>query len=140
MKNEAQIEGVIVAGQPTDAELAGLAERGIATLVNLRPSGELAEPEAPKIPAGVGYVSVPFDGATIAPEHVAGVREALDAATGPVVVHCQGGTRAAVMVAIIASERAGEGVGGALRRISEAGFDVAGTPYAAFIARYFATR
>jgi uncharacterized protein (TIGR01244 family) len=138
MKNEAQIEGVVVAGQPTDAELRGLGERGITTLINVRPAHEQPEPEGPKVAAGVTYVEVPFDGATIGREHVEGVRAALDAATGPVAVHCAGGTRAAVMVAIIASERAGEGPAGAVRRIEAAGYDVAGTPYAAFIARYFA--
>jgi uncharacterized protein (TIGR01244 family) len=137
MKNEAAIEGVIVAGQPTDAELSRLPERGITTLVNLRPHHELPEPQAPKVPSGVTYVEVPFDGTTIGREHVEGVRAALDAAGGPAAVHCAGGTRAAVMVAIIASERAGEGASGALRRIADAGFDVAGTPYAAFVAGYF---
>lgn len=139
MKNEAQIEGVIVAGQPTDEELAALPGRGIATLVNLRPAAELPEPEGPKVAPGVTYVEVPFDGRTIAREHVDQVRAALDAATGTVAVHCAGGTRAAVMVGIIAAENAGDGEAGALRRITEAGFDVAGTPYATFVSDYFAS-
>ena len=139
MKNEAQIEGVIVAGQPTDAELRDLPARGVTTLVNLRPAGELPEPERPKVPAGVTYVDIPFDGSSIAREHVERTRAALDAATGPVVVHCAGGTRAALVVAIAAAERAGDGAAGALRRIREVGFDVEGTPYAAFLAGYFAT-
>jgi len=139
MKNEAQIAGVIVAGQPTDEELATLRERGVTTLVNLRPAAELAEPEAPKVEPGVTYVDVPFDGRTIARRHVDQVRSALDAAPGTVAVHCAGGTRAAVMVGIIAAERAGDGEAGALRRITEAGFDVEGTPYAAFVSDYFAS-
>ena len=140
MRNEAQIEGVIVAGQPTDAELQGLPGRGITTLINLRPAGEFTEPEAPKVPSSVTYVDVPFDGGSIAREHVDRVRAALDAPhEGTVAVHCQGGTRAALVVAIAAAEKAGEGAQGALRRIHEAGFDVAGTPYAAFLANYFAT-
>ncbi len=138
MKNEAMIEGITVAGQLTDAELRDLETRKVDTLINVRPPEELDEPEAPKVGAGVRYVEIPFTGATLAREHIDRVRAALDAATGPVVVHCAGGTRAAVAVAIVASERAGEGAAGALRRLIEADFDVAGTPYARFVNSYFA--
>jgi uncharacterized protein (TIGR01244 family) len=137
MRNEAQIEGVIVAGQPTDAELRGLPERGIGTLVNLRPAAELPEPQGAKVPPGIRYVEIPFDGSSLARTHVDRLRAALADAPGSVAVHCAGGTRAALVVAILASERAAEGAAGALRRIAEAGFDVAGTPYAAFVSSYF---
>jgi uncharacterized protein (TIGR01244 family) len=137
MKNEATLEGVVVAGQPSDDELRSLAERGFTTVVNLRPAGELAEAEAPKIPAGVEYVEIPFTGDTLAAEHVERMGAVLDAATGPVLVHCAGGTRAAVAVAAAQAERAGDGAAGAFRRIAEGGFDVAGTPYGAFVTRYF---
>ena len=48
-----------------------------------------------------------------------------------------GGTRSAVVAAIIASEDAGEGDTGTRRRLSEAGFDLEGTPYPAFLRGYF---
>lgn len=137
MKNEATLEGVVVAGQPTDAELQALTARGFTTVVNLRPASELPEPEAPKVPAGIAYIEVPFTGDTLSPAHIAQVAAALDAASGPALVHCAGGTRAAVAVAIVAAERAGDGAAGALRRIQEGGFDVAGTPFADFVTRYF---
>jgi uncharacterized protein (TIGR01244 family) len=139
MKNEADMEGVVVAGQPTDEELRELPERGVAMLVNLRPAGELMEPEAPKVPAGVTYVEIPFDGYSISDEHVHETRAALDAATGPVIVHCAGGTRAALVVGMAQSEKAGEGAAGALKRIHAAGYEVLGTPYGAFLERYFST-
>jgi uncharacterized protein (TIGR01244 family) len=138
MNNEADMDGVVVAGQPTDEELRELPARGVAVLVNLRPAGEFVEPEAPKVPAGVKYVDIPFDGRSISDEHVHEMRAALDAATGPVIVHCAGGTRAALVVGMAQAEKAGEGSEGALRRIHAAGFDVVGTPYGAFLERYFA--
>jgi uncharacterized protein (TIGR01244 family) len=137
MKNEGQIDGITVAGQPTDEELRGLRERGFVMVINNRPADELNEPEAPKIPEGVQYVDVSFTSATLAPEHVARTRDALNAANGPVLVHCAGGTRAAVVVAAVQAEDTGEGLEGALRRIREAGFDVDGTPYGTFLQRYF---
>ena len=139
MKNEASIDGVVVAGQPTDEEIASLPSRGVKTLVNVRLRHELVEPEGPKADAvGLLYAEVPFNSDTITFADVHGVRQALEhCAHGEVVVHCQGGTRAAVVTAIVAAERAREGHHGALRRIADAGFDIEGTAYEAFIGRYF---
>jgi hypothetical protein len=39
----------------------------------------------------------------------------------------------------VLSEKDGSGAGGALRKAADAGFELAGTPYEAFIERYFAT-
>jgi len=137
MKNEAMLAGVTVAGQPTDEELRDLQTRGFTTLINLRPAAELDEPEAPKVPAGVTYVEIPFNSETIASEHVAQTRAALEAAAGPVLVHCAGATRAAVVVAAAQAESAGEGAPQALQRAREAGFEIEGTPWHAFIVRHF---
>ena len=41
------------------------------------------------------------------------------------------------MAAVIAAEDAAEGAPGALSRIAHGGFDVAGTPYEAFVRSYF---
>jgi len=139
MKNEAMIEGVIVAGQPSDDEICELSERGITTLINVRLRQELRDPEGPKAAAaGLEYVEVPFNGDTITFADVHRVREALERAPESSAIHCHGGTRAAVVAAIVAAERGGEGHQGALRRIGAAGFDVEGTAYHAFIERYFA--
>jgi hypothetical protein len=39
----------------------------------------------------------------------------------------------------VLSEKDGTGAAGALQKAGGAGFDIAGTPYAGFIERYFAT-
>ena len=137
MKNEASIEGILVAGQPTDEELKALPARGIGTVINVRMPDELPSPEQPKIPSGVEYHDVPLNGATISASHVARVRDALAASKGTALVHCAGGTRAAVVVAAVLAEKAGDGAAGARRRIEAAGFDVADSPYAQFVERYF---
>jgi hypothetical protein len=49
-----------------------------------------------------------------------------------------GATRAAVAAAIVSAEKEGGGADGALRKVAGAGFEIAGTPYAAFIEAYFA--
>ena len=48
-----------------------------------------------------------------------------------------GGTRAAVAAAIVSAERDGSGKDGAFRKVRDAGFEIDGTPYAAFIETYF---
>lgn len=89
MKNERRIGAVTVAGQPSDAELAGLRAAGYGLVINVRMPDELDEPEAPKArAAGLAYESVPYTGSTLRREHVARLRAALDAAPpGEVLVH-----------------------------------------------------
>jgi hypothetical protein len=48
-----------------------------------------------------------------------------------------GGTRAAVAAAIVSAEKDGSGSAGAFAKLAQAGFDIGGTPYEAFIERYF---
>ncbi len=139
MKNEAIIDGMTVAGQPTDEEIRNLKARGFETLVNVRPGNELDEPEAPKaLAAGLRYAEVGFTGNTLNTEHVRLIKQALVGATGPVVIHCAGGTRAAVIAGILSAEKRKQGAAEALRQMAMAGFDVSGTPYELFVHRYFA--
>jgi hypothetical protein len=51
-----------------------------------------------------------------------------------------GGTRAAVAAAIVSAERDGSGASGALKKVAAAGFDIDGTPYAAFVREYYAAK
>ena len=137
---EAIIDGITVAGQPTDDEIKQLAERGFKTLINVRLPDEMDEPEAPKAAAaGLTYLEVGFVGGTVRPDHVKRVRQAVDASTGPVVIHCHAGTRAAVIAGIIGAEKAGQSAEDALRKIDEADFDVTDSPYEVFIRHYFQT-
>ena len=43
-----------------------------------------------------------------------------------------------VAASIVLSEKDGSGADGALKKTGDAGFEIAGTPYAEFIQRYFA--
>ncbi len=49
-----------------------------------------------------------------------------------------GGMRAAVAAAIVSAEKDHSGAAGALKKLSDAKFDVAETPFAKFITDYFA--
>ncbi|MEE2566118.1 beta-lactamase hydrolase domain-containing protein [Hyphobacterium marinum] len=101
---------VWIAGQPSEAMFAAWAEAGATTVVNLRTARENGE--------------VSFDGAVAAAEHglaysametgyeagyspemVAALTDILDAAQGPVVLHCASGTRAANLYTAYRIER-----------------------------------
>jgi uncharacterized protein (TIGR01244 family) len=138
MKNEAVIDGITVGGQPSADELA---PGRFATVVNLRLDGEPGNDTA-ELLAGrsdVAYTSVPWTIDSVTPEDIDRVRAAVDAAQGPVLIHCMGATRAAVAAAITSAEKDGSGAPGALAKVAAAGFDIAGTPYAAFVTSYFTT-
>ena len=138
MKNESFIDGITVGGQPSAAELR---DGRFGTVINIRCSGEPGNDTAALV-AGtdIAYTSVPWTIDTVTNDDIARIRTAVDAADGRVLVHCMGGTRAALAAAIVCAEKDGSGAAGALRKASAAGFAIDRTPYAAFIATFFATR
>jgi uncharacterized protein (TIGR01244 family) len=81
VKNQAQIGKVTNAGQPTDEELQALAGQGYSTVINIRMPEEQDEPEGPKVEAaGMRYVCVPYTIATMTPQDVRAIREAIESA------------------------------------------------------------
>ncbi|MGP2491125.1 bifunctional sulfur transferase/dioxygenase Blh [Mesorhizobium sp. PUT5] len=99
-------ERLSVAAQPQMDDIAGLPDRGFANLINARPDGEqpgqpgsAAERQAAES-AGLGYDFVPVTGATITEADVRSFGQALAAAKGPALAHCQGGTRALTLFAL----------------------------------------
>ena len=105
--------GVAVIAQPDEAELRGLAEQGVRTVVNLRHAGEDAMPlsiEAEGVlcrELGMDYVHLPVSMKPPAEggadrKLAAGFETLLAAAreAGPVAVHCKLGHRAGALVLI----------------------------------------
>jgi uncharacterized protein (TIGR01244 family) len=136
VNNEAKLGDITVGGQPNAADVARF-----STIVNCRPADEPGNvSEALAKAAGKNYVSIPFTGDTLAEAHIDKMREALASAAGPVLVHCQGGTRAAVAVAVVQAEAAGKGAAETVAAIEGAGFEVKDRPYEGFIERYFAAK
>ncbi len=90
-------------GQPNDADLKALAERGIKTVINFRPISEHPDfDEAAKVKAlGMTYINIPINGLKEATaENAALLKEALDKTDGKVFLHCRSGTRAGVMLGL----------------------------------------
>jgi len=88
MLNEAKIGSFTVAGQPTEDELQSLKESGCSLVLNVRMPDEPGQVDQQTIESlGLKYASVPYTGPTLNAEHVRKVRELVDAAGGPVLIH-----------------------------------------------------
>jgi uncharacterized protein (TIGR01244 family) len=90
-----------VAPQIAPGDLAEAAAMGFTLVINNRPDGEApgqptsAEMQAAATAAGLDYVHIPVVGGP-GPAQVEAVREAVDAAKGPVLAFCRSGTRSIV--------------------------------------------
>ena len=135
MKNESIIGGIVVGGQPDAADIAS---GRFSTVINCRPPDEEGNVTGELVRGtGITYANVPFTADTISKEHIRQVRAVLDDAHGTTLVHCQGGTRAAVAVAVALAERTGQGAKDVRAAVEGAGFDIKGRPYERFIEDYF---
>jgi len=119
-------EGVLTGGQPTEEQLAEMADAGYRTLVNLRTSGEneISDREAELAETlGLRYVQLPVAGAEGLTEDNARELSKLlgDESAYPMVVHCGSGNRVGALFALEAFHVHGEDPETALRIGKEAG-------------------
>ena len=102
--------GLFTAGQPAAGDWQAIAARGVTTVVNLRTPKEMeGRDEAAEVAAaGMRYVAIPVAGADgIDDANAARLRDALQAAHGPVLVHCHSGNRAGGLLALMAARDEG---------------------------------
>jgi len=127
-------EGIFVAGQIDPADIAALADGGIAMIVNNRPDGEepgqpaSAEIETAAKTAGIAYRHIPVAG--LNGEQIAEMVEALNAADGPVLAFCKSGTRSAYLWALARARQGADGDALAAKA-GAAGYDL--TPIRRFL-------
>jgi len=108
-------EEVWLASQPNEHDLDAWAAAGARTVINSRTPEETAglpfDLAAAVEARGMRYVEMPIGGAYGAdPAHTRALADILDAADGPVVMHCRSGTRSAHLYAahLISSGQAGD--------------------------------
>ena len=113
------------------ADVAEARRRGFTAIICNRPDGEdPGQPSAAEIAAaaeaaGLTYAHIPVRGAP-GPAGVEAMRQAVDAASGPVLAYCRSGTRSITTWAI------GQAMSGAMERGElvalgrEAGYDLSG--------------
>jgi uncharacterized protein (TIGR01244 family) len=116
---------VYIAGQPSQAALARLKERGVTAVVNLRTPTEMADPkqvpfDEPAAAAALGleYVSIPLNGRDFpyTTEAVDRFASVLERHPGPVVLHCASAVRASYLWAAYLMRHRGFSLDAALAR------------------------
>lgn len=117
-----------VSGQLTEADLARAAAAGFTAVICNRPDGEEpGQPEAAAMAAaaakhGLAFTHIPVTSGNITDGDVERMRQALDAATGPVLAYCRSGTRATMLWALAHAGR--RPVAEILRVGADAGYDL----------------
>jgi uncharacterized protein (TIGR01244 family) len=102
--------GLHTGGQPDAATLREFAANGIDVVIDLRGQDEpRGYDEATLVRSlGVQYVSLPIEGAAdLTPANAAALERALDAAGGPVLLHCASGNRVGALLALAAAQEEG---------------------------------
>lgn len=95
--------GLYTGGQPAAEAWTAMAAAGVGTVINLRPEAELAgRDEAAEVhAAGMAYHQIPVAGANdITAENADRLWSLLQAAKGPVVVHCASGNRVGGLLSV----------------------------------------
>lgn len=90
------MDGLYLAGQPSEEDFAQIRAAGIRTIVNLRGVGEVTEfdEETVATDAGLDYVHLPFQGAgALTAEIFDRTRELLNSDRGPIFLHCGSANR-----------------------------------------------
>lgn len=99
-------EGLFSAGQPAPSQWTSIRERGVTTVINLRPDAEMeGRDEAAEVAAaGMAYRQVGIAGpGDITDANAARVQALIDEAPGPALLHCASGNRAGALLAVIAA-------------------------------------
>jgi uncharacterized protein (TIGR01244 family) len=124
-------DSLSVSPQISEADLQRAAGEGFVLVINNRPDGE--DPDQPSSAtiaaaaraAGLDYVHIPVRGGP-GPEQVEAVREAVEAAKGPVLAFCRSGTRSIVTWSIGQALSGGADRETLVRQGAAAGYDLSG--------------
>ena len=129
-------DSISVAGQITPADVAEAAAQGFTFVINNRPDNEqpgqpaAAEIEAAAKAAGLGFRAIPITHAGFSENQVSAMRDALEAAPGPVLAFCRSGTRSTLAWAL-ARARLGDDADTLQAKAQAAGYDL--TPIRALL-------
>lgn len=97
---------VYSAGQPTERQFSQLGQCGIATVVNLRPDGEMNDFDEALIASrlGITYVQIQIASkADLTLEKATALANTLNNSPAPIFIHCAGGNRVGALLAVKAA-------------------------------------
>lgn len=96
-------ENIVTGGQPSESDLTLLKEKGVTTVINLRPSYEFDKfDEASVVKSlGMSYASIPIASSKdISEENAVKLDNVLKETNGTVFVHCKSGNRVGALFSL----------------------------------------
>jgi uncharacterized protein (TIGR01244 family) len=98
------LEGITTAAQPSAAQLAGAAESGFKTVIDLRGVKEdrgMEDEQSTVEDLGMSYIALPVEGSDgVTYANATALDKLLAGAEGPVLIHCASGNRAGALLAL----------------------------------------
>jgi uncharacterized protein (TIGR01244 family) len=132
---------ISVGGQPSEADLDRLAERGFQAVINLRTDDEANLPISPESErtyaesVGLSYRRLPITSAGLRPHQVEAFRAIARRLPAPIYVHCGAGQRASAISVL--AEGVGETADAALLEAARQGIAVPGPDVQTFVRSCF---
>ncbi len=103
LPNQREVDGNLIGGQPSEADLRAAADAEYRFVVSLRvPTEEGFEAERALVEElGMRFVSIPVAGAAgVTPENAAALDEVLTTGDLPMIIHCASGNRVGALYAL----------------------------------------
>lgn len=136
IKVNAKISG---GGQPSEEDIAALKAAGYRKIINLRRAGEPDQPLDPQAQgevvarAGMAYAHIPVDPKNLDPSSAAAVFAAVEAADGPVYIHCAAGGRGVSHALIAEAKAQGGSADDVLKKAEALGAPITNEGFIAFV-------
>ena len=109
--------GILTGGQPDEAQLESARDQGCTLIINTRGLGEPGTDVEPQMVGalGIDYLHIPMAGpGDVTLENAKQMADAIEQASGPVMVHCASGNRVGALFALKAFHLEGKTIDEAL--------------------------
>lgn len=129
-------DGIYIGAQPTEQDLQDCKRHGIRTVIDFRLPAEMATSNAARVTAaGMNYANVPVNKASLAVGQIDDLLKVMDEKSGPFLVHCATGARAAMLLALAEARKHGWTADRVFEEARNMGFDLTSSPeFSAFVA------
>ena len=123
--------------QPTEQDLLAAKQQGIQTVIDFRLPSETAMSNAGLTASqGLAYVNIPVNKAALSADQMRALDRALEHHTGPFLLHCATGARAALMLSLSRAKQHGWSAEQTFSDAQRLGFDLsASEEFSSFVAK-----
>ena len=123
--------------QPTEQDLHEAKQQGVKTVIDFRLPSETATPNAALARnQGLDYVNIPVNKLALSAQQISDLDQAIKVHTGPFLLHCATGARAALLLSLSRAKQQGWTSSQALEESKRIGFDLqSSAEFSGFVSR-----